>query len=90
MMTREEAIELLKERKRFLKETCDCCWTEEMEMALQALILQRTGKWREHKDYPALAYICSNCGYFTTYRSHNCPNCGAIMDEERNENESIR
>ena len=42
----------------------------------------RHSKWKEHKDYPALAYLCSDCGYFTTYRSYYCPYCGARMDEE--------
>lgn len=89
MMTREEALGLLKERKRFLEETCDCCWTEEMDMALQALISQRTGTWKEHKNYPDLAYLCSECGYFTTMsRYHYCPNCGARM--EWKQYESIR
>lgn len=42
----------------------------------------RRGKWKEHKDYPGLAYLCSDCGYFTTDRSRFCPNCGARMVEE--------
>ena len=40
----------------------------------------RHGKWIEHKDYPGLAYLCSECGRFTTERSHFCPDCGAKMD----------
>jgi len=39
------------------------------------------GHWKEHKDYPGLAYLCSDCGYFTTDRSYYCPNCGAYMGE---------
>lgn len=42
----------------------------------------RHGKWKEHNDYPGLAYLCSECGYFTTDRSRFCRNCGARMDEE--------
>ena len=41
----------------------------------------RSGKWIEHKDYPGLAYLCSECGRFTTERSHYCPDCGAKMEE---------
>lgn len=37
------------------------------------------GKWQEHKDYPGLAYLCSECGYFTTIQTNFCPNCGADM-----------
>ena len=40
------------------------------------------GHWKEHKDYPGLAYLCSDCGYFTTDRSYYCPNCGAHMEVE--------
>ena len=40
----------------------------------------RHGKWIEHKDYPGLAYLCSECGRFTKERSHFCPDCGAKMD----------
>lgn len=38
-MKRLEAIERLKFRKGFLQSQCEDCWTEEMEMALSALIL---------------------------------------------------
>lgn len=41
---------------------------------------ERHGKWLEHKDYPGLAYLCSECNLFTTNRSFYCPNCGARMD----------
>lgn len=39
------------------------------------------GHWKEHKDYPGLAYLCSGCGYFTTDRSYYCPHCGAKMED---------
>lgn len=46
--------------------------------------------WKEHKDYPGLAYLCSGCGYFTTDRSYYCPCCGAKMDEDEvKKNDSI-
>ena len=41
----------------------------------------RHGRWLEHKDYPGLAYLCSECNLFTTDRSFYCPNCGARMGE---------
>ena len=41
---------------------------------------ERHGKWLEHKDYPGLAYLCSECKLFTTNRSFYCPNCGARME----------
>lgn len=36
-MTLEEAIENLEERKAFLKRTCEHCWDDAIELALQAL-----------------------------------------------------
>jgi rubrerythrin len=51
----------------------------------QPTIEPRKGKWKEHKDYPGLAYLCSECGYFTTMRTNFCPNCGADMREVRTE-----
>ena len=45
----------------------------------------RKGRWKEHDDYQGLAYLCSECGYFTTDRSCFCPHCGAKMDAERKE-----
>lgn len=39
------------------------------------------GHWIEHKDYPGLAYLCSECNYFTTDRSYYCPYCGAKMEK---------
>ena len=41
----------------------------------------RKGKWVGHKDYPGLAYLCSECNHFTTVKSNYCPNCGVSMSE---------
>lgn len=43
-------------------------------------VKSRTGRWIEHKDYPGLAYVCSECDYFTTLKSYYCPFCGARME----------
>lgn len=51
-----------------------------VDVILKAEEVKR-GHWEEHKDYPGLAYLCSDCGYFTTDRSYYCPYCGAKMDE---------
>lgn len=40
-MTIDEAIENLEERKAFLKRTCEHCWDDAIEMALQALKAKR-------------------------------------------------
>lgn len=38
------------------------------------------GRWTKHKDYPGIAYLCSECNHFTTLPSPYCPDCGAKMD----------
>lgn len=45
--------------------------------------MDKTGKWKEHEKYPNLAYLSSKCGYFTTLRSHFCPNCGSYNGGEQ-------
>ena len=40
---------------------------------------RKKGNWKEDKDYPNLAYLCSECNYFTTMRTNFCPGCGADM-----------
>lgn len=66
-------------------------WTQRIETIADVLdsvcdgytVLPSTephGKWLEHEDYRGIAYLCSECGYFTTNRSDYCPNCGAKID----------
>ena len=50
--------------------------------AIKAISAQRTGRWIEHRDYPGLAYLCSECNLFTTDKSYYCPKCGAKMEVE--------
>lgn len=57
------------------------CIGEAMRQLPSAQPEQKKGKWVEHKDYPGLAYLCSECNHFTTIRSFFCPNCGAKMEE---------
>lgn len=45
---------------------------------------RKKGQWVGHKDYPGLAYLCSECDHFTTVKSNYCPNCGADMRGEQN------
>ena len=40
---------------------------------------RKKGRWIEHMDYPGLAYLCSECNYFTIVESTYCPFCGAEM-----------
>lgn len=51
------------------------------EMPTVDAVPVRHGHWIEHKDYPGIAYLCSECGCFTTMPTyHYCPHCGAKMD----------
>ena len=78
LVDRQEAI------KALCKAGCDsghCGVSCPDVMAIEHLpSAERHGKWLEHKDYPELAYLCSECNWFTTDRSFYCPHCGARMD----------
>lgn len=87
-MTIEEAIQELESRKSFLMQSCVECWDPAMEMALQALNAQRTGKWTREKNYGM--WKCSVCGCKVKrdnplkgniWNYNYCPNCGCRMVE---------
>jgi rubrerythrin len=87
-MTNSEAIEILQAN---YPDACFEQLRDAVDIAIYALSAQPTieprkkGEWKEHKDYTGLAYLCSECGYFTTMRTNFCPNCGADMREGRTE-----
>lgn len=56
-----------------------------IDKVLQEPSAQRTGRWIEHRDYPRLAYLCSECNHFTTVESYYCPYCGAKMEADNDE-----
>ena len=80
-MTKELAIKILSGDTLGTNEQTH----EAVCMAVKALTEQRHGHWKEHKDYPGLAYLCSDCGYFTTNKTYYCPYCGARMDKPTEE-----
>ena len=41
----------------------------------------KTGNWNEIPKYKDIAWMCSECGRFTTMKHNYCPNCGAKMVE---------
>lgn len=83
-ITVKEAIAELEKRKEFLTAQCDGCWDPAIEMALQALKAQRTGKWI--KIHPQGIYECSECHQNVMTSDIDCykfcHQCGARMDEE--------
>lgn len=58
---------------------------------------RKTGKWERHYSrpnvYADLCWHCSNCGYKTPDNWANkwkfCPNCGARMVQEGEDNEQV-
>lgn len=50
------------------------------------------GHWEHGEDVFGMYCQCSECGnqYYGSYEFKYCPNCGAKMDEEVNENETYR
>lgn len=60
-MTIQEAIENLEERKAFLQRTCEHCWDDAIEMALQAL---KEKKYMIH---------CKYCKYYGGNRTCGNP-----------------
>lgn len=48
----------------------------------------RHGQWIEDLTNPyGIRYVCSVCGGVKQWKSNYCPNCGAKMDEEKQEDE---
>ena len=75
-MTRERAIELLRE--------IEDEYGEPIEMAIEALKERKTGKWvRQTDDYHDY-YECENCGIAVGLDDvkNYCPKCGAKMEVE--------
>ena len=75
----EERIERLPSADIDLSGFSDKLWRAAYERGKAEAV--RHGRWLEHKDYPGLAYLCSECNLFTTDRSYYCLHCGARMDE---------
>lgn len=54
----------------------------------------KKGKWKiaylphEYMGCAPMAYYCSECNHITTFRTFYCPNCGADMRGEGNENQN--
>ena len=61
-MTIDEAIEELEERKAFLKRTCEHCWDDAIELALQALKEKKEGGFGN----------CTDCVFFDSKAMFAC------------------
>lgn len=82
-MTKEEAIELLKQHKMESEEDYWLRRAEALGLAIEALENQKTGHWIENApewqniDPP---YICSECGNFHLRKTNYCDQCGVKMN----------
>lgn len=93
-MTRAEAIQILSTRgSDGMPHGYTSGYTEALDMAIEALQEQKTGKWITKSDtnpyYTTWWYECSECGqkplrdeYWQEVLSDYCPNCGTRMECE--------
>ena len=89
-MDREEAIKILKDTLYDEKTPTD--YLEAVKMGREALENQKTGHWVVYSELTGewegtKKYACDKCGEKVgVFKSNFCPNCGAIMKGENNEN----
>lgn len=82
-MTNEQAIEVLN-----MVEAHGSLVIQAKEMAIKALEQEpKTGTWRKDIDnsrrWDRVRFYCSECGNWQTYGETGfCPNCGAKMESE--------
>jgi hypothetical protein len=85
-MTREEAIKILKAIRAY--ECYPKSASEEtkvaIDMAIEALADRPTGEWIEEDEYGDL-WVCDQCGFASEFNYHFCPNCGAKMRGENDD-----
>ena len=89
-MTREEAIKICKQVRKYFKggklatDDTDAIY-EALTNAIEALKAQKTGKWIGNEFGE-----CSVCGHkgcasdiWDRCEKHYCPNCGTLLEEEQ-------
>lgn len=79
-MTREEAIEWINYHIDISDYDEDDDLLTALKMAVKALEKQRTGRWMPHKHTDTV--LCSQCGKCYGDEYNFCPNCGAKMESE--------
>ena len=92
-MPYEKEIQILSE----LRSEYNCFDPNEREYyhalseAISSLKNNRHGHWIDHqyKEFPIGRYWCSVCGAKHDMEWDYCPNCGAKMDEEKNDDDTV-
>lgn len=95
-MTRKNALDWFEEELKYGKCSEDCPQCNAYEVAIEALKQEpvvhahwkkKTFNYANPTDTEAMCFVnyaCSKCDTTWKYRSHYCPNCGAVMDEQPN------
>ena len=84
-MTKERAIELLKNFNQYDEPNCMSYWdcdecVEALYMGIEAIQqMPKRGKWLNYLK-EGLKWKCSECGSKYTTPWHYCPYCGARME----------
>ena len=96
MVDREDALDILKptigiyEKITVESDTIGKDFVEAFKMSVKALENQKTGHWETicpitSWQFTRDHYKCSECGTHWEYTFNYCPNCGAKMEGENNE-----
>lgn len=84
-MTREEAIRVLEPFKACMFDQHGCPISDAaiaLDVAIEALNEQKTGKWIQAEDIPTEYAVCTNCKGHGEFYMNYCWHCGSRMERE--------
>lgn len=92
-MTREEAVEVIKEFvaygkhvNAFVYKGSTAIPIEALNMSIKALEKEpKQGKWIQAKDIEKEYAVCTNCKHHGEFYMDYCPNCGSYNGGEKHE-----
>ncbi len=82
-MTKEEAIARIQDH---MPDSCYSMLREAVDIAIEALKVQKVGHWIAKRDWLCITHACSNCNkefedVGETQAANYCPICGARMEK---------